>query len=263
MRKEIKRAFTEPLFFLSMIILFLCLQGFALPSYISDVVNEPLEYRASALTLILGGVFFGGVIMLLPFCAAMAYATSQVDDIRSSMLHWSTLRGGVAKYALNKIVACFMASAVSAGAAFAFHAAMWHILALPYDPIAFPSHEIGFWSESFFAEWSNIQHGLPIIIEMTIGIAFASGAWSVVALATAVWMPDKLLTVVIPACVYKLWNANLTFYLFGFTLPSPDTIFNDAQSIQRNLECLLAYGILLVLATLIYYFGLKRRVCNA
>lgn len=262
MRTEIKRAFTGPLFFLSMIILFLCLQGFAVPSYISDLVNELLEYRASALTLILGGVYFGGVILLLPFCAAMAHATSQVDDMRSSMLYWIALRSGVVKYALNKMIACFMASAVSAGAAFAFHAAMWHILALPYDPIAFPSHEIGFWSESFFAEWSTIQHGLPIIIEMTIGLAFSAGIWSVVALATAVWMPDKLLTVVVPACVYKLWNANLTYYLFGFRLPSPDTIFNDAQTMQHNLECLLAYGILLVLAALIYFRGIKRRLCH-
>ena len=262
MRKELKRAFTSPLFILSTTVFFLCLQGFAVPSYINDVMLEPLEYRQSALALTLGGIFFGGAILLLPFCAAMAHATSQVDDLRSSMMHWCTLRGSVVKYAFNKMVACFSASAASAGVAFILHAALWHILALPYDPVIYPSHEIGFWNESFFYAWSTVQNGLPIILEIAGGLALTAGIWSIVALATAVWIPDKLLNVIIPASLCKLWSANLTFYLFGFRLPSPDTIFNDAQTLQGDLECLLAYGILLVLAVLLYYHGLKRRACH-
>ena len=262
MRKELKRAFTSPLFILSTAVFFLCLQGFAVPSYINDVTLEPLEYRQSALALTLGGIFFGGAILLLPFCAAMAHATSQVDDLRSSMMHWCTLRGSVVKYAFNKMVSCFSASAASAGVAFILHAALWHILALPYDSVTYPSHEIGFWNESFFYAWSTVQNGLPIILEIAGGLALTAGIWSIVALATAVWIPDKLLTVIIPASLCKLWSANLTFYLFGFRLPSPDTVFNDAQTLQGDLECLLAYGILLVLAVLLYYHGLKRRACH-
>lgn len=263
MKNEIKRAFTSPLFFLSMAVFFLCLQGFALPNFIHGNIMEPIEYRESALALTLGGIFFGGVLLLLPFCAPMAYATSQVDELRSSMMQWGILRGGVAKYALNKMVACFLASAASAGIAFAVHAVMWNLLAVPYDPVNFPVHEIGFYEESFFLKWSTISHGLPIFIEVCVGLAFSAGIWSIVALATSVWVPDKLLVVTIPACIYKLWGSALSFYIFGVWLPSPDTLFNDAQTIPTITSALIAYGIVLAISILAYYFGLKRRACHA
>lgn len=263
MRKELKRAFSSPLFFLSAIVFFLCLQGYALPSFIQGCVYERLENRESALALSLGGFFFGGVILLLPFCAPMAHAVSQVDDLRSGMMQWCVLRSSVCKYVRNKMVSCFLASAVSMGGAFALHAILWNLLAVPYDPVMYPVHEIGFWEESFFSSWATIVHGLPIYIEICLGLAFSAGIWSVTALAAAVWVPDKLLVVTIPACVYHLWSGQLAYHLFGFKLPSPSTLFNDAQTVSSVLQALAAYGVLLALSTAVYYAGLKRRACHA
>ena len=262
MKNELKRSIASPLFFLSMTVFFLCLQGFALPNYIHGCLIEPLEYRESALALTLGGIFFGGVLLLLPFCAPMTYATVQVDELRSSMMQWSVLRGGIFRYAINKITVSFLASAVSIGVAFSIHAALWHVLAVPYDPTVYPVHEIGFWDQSYFLEWSTIHHGVPIIINICLGLAFSAGVWSVVALATAVWIPDKLLVVTIPACIYKLWGSALSYYIFGVWLPSPDTLFNDAQTISSVKGALIAYGVLLTISILCYYFGLRRRACH-
>lgn len=263
MRREIRRGFTSPWFFLSTIVFFLCLQGFALPNYIYGCINEPLEYRESALALTLGGIFFGGVLLLLPFCAPMAHAVSQVDDLRSGMMQWSVLRGGIMRYALGKMTASFLAACISAFLAFALHALLWNVLAAPYDPIIFPNHEIGFWKESFFFEWSTILNGLPIILDVCLGLGFTAGVWAIVALATAMWVPDKLLAVTIPACIYKLWGSGLSYYLFGVHFPGPATLFNDSQTLTRVLEALAAYGVLLVASGIIYYAGLKRRACHA
>ncbi len=263
MKNEIKRAFSSPLFFLSITVFFLCLQGFALPAFINQSINEPIEYRESALALSLGGFFFGGVLLLLPFCSPMAHAVSQVDDLRSSMMRWFVLRSSVGRYACSKMVSCFFASAVSAGGAFVVHAILWNLLAVPYDPVTYPVHEIGFSGASFFLGWSTIAHGLPIYAEICLGLAFSAGIWSVTALAAAVWVPDKLLVVIIPACVYKLWSSQLTSHLFGIRLTGPDTLFNDSQTVSSVLAALTTYSVLLVISGAIYYAGLKRRACHA
>ena len=76
-------------------------------------------------------------------------------------------------------------------------------------------------------------------------------------------MPDKLLAVTVPACVYQLWSGGLSYYLFGVRLISPATLFNDGQTMDRVGEALLAYGVLFSLSLIVYYAGIKRRACYA
>lgn len=266
MKSDLKRAFTSSGFFFSILVFLLCLQGYSLPVYCNQWCGEwsaPIELRASAFELTIGSIFFGGAILLLPFCAAISYSSIQADDVRSSLLNWSLLRSSVRSYGFHKITSAFLSGAAMAGIAFGIHAFIWHILALPYHPAVYPNHEIGFWSESFFNEWSNIYHALPIVLEIMLGMALTAGIWSVVAATVAIWIPDKLLIVIVPVCIYKLWSANLTYYLFGFRLPSPDTLFNDAQTVRGDLECLLAYGVFFILVVIVYLLGLKRRACHA
>ena len=266
MRTEWKRAFLSPGFFATMIIMFLCLQGFALPVHIHQTYGsfaEPVAYRQSALALTLGGIFFGGVILLLPFCAALSYAGHQVDDIRSEFLPWCLLRSSTVKYAFCKTTTAFLSAFLSLFLAFIIHAAMWHFLGIPYDPITYPAQEISFYQESYFGAWSTIGNGWPIILNIAVGLAFSGGCWSVLALAVAVWIPDKLLVCIIPACIEKLWRSHLAYYLFGVWLPGPDTLFNDAQTVTGNIECLIAYAILLLFAVFMYIAGLKRRAKHA
>ena len=262
MRGEIKRAFTSPLFFLSMGVFFLTLQGYAVPSFLSFLA-EPIEYRESALALSLGGIFFGGAILLQPFCSPMAHSVSQVDDLRSGMMQLSLLRSSVGSYVFRKVVSSFLASAVAMGGAFAIHALVWNIIGLPYQPNIYPEHQLPFAEESFFYNWANIAYALPIYVEISLTLAFTAGIWSVVALATAIWVPDKLLVVIIPAGIYYLWSGNLSYYLFGFRLISPGTLFNDWQTPARVQQAIIAYAIVLIISLFIYYVGVKRRACYA
>jgi len=52
--------------------------------------HEALDYRASALEQSLGGILFGGAMLMLPVCGAIPFFLSQMDEIRSGFL---TLRG--------------------------------------------------------------------------------------------------------------------------------------------------------------------------
>ena len=263
MRKELKRAFTSPMFFLSALVFFLTLQGYALPVYLDNLAHEPLKFRESALTLSLGGIFFGGAILLQPFCSPTAHAVSQVDDLRSGIMRWSVLRSSVGSYVTRKALASFWAAAAAIGGAFAVHVIVWNLLALPYDPIAYPNHEVPFREDTLFFAWAPLAHALPIYLHIMLGLAFSAGVWSITALASAVWVPDRLLAVTIPACVYQLWSGGLSYYLFGVRLISPATLFNDGQTMDRVGEALLAYGVLLSLSLIVYYAGIKRRACYA
>ena len=257
MRKELTRAFKSPLFFLSAFIFFITLQGYSVPVFLS----EPAEYRESALALSLGGIFFGSAILLLPFCSPMAHSVSQVDDLRSGIMQWSVLRSSVNRYVLRKTVSTFLAAAVSLGGVFAIHALMWNLLAIPHDPITYPAHELPFSEDTLFYGWSRFAYALPIYVHISLGIALTSGVWSITALAVAIWVPDKLLAVTIPACIYQLWSGGLSYHLFGVRLISPSTLFNDWQTPERVRQALIAYGVLLAISLSVYYAGVKRRAC--
>lgn len=93
MGEELKRAIKSPQMWASLIVCFITLMGYSLGSWIGCIlIDEWMEYRESALQLSLGGIFFGGFMMLLPFCAALAHSTSQIDDMGSSMMQWEVLR---------------------------------------------------------------------------------------------------------------------------------------------------------------------------
>ena len=222
-----------------------------------------LEYRESALQLSIGGIFFGGFMLLLPFCAALAHSTSQVDDMCSGIMRWEALRSSVLKYVGSKVGTCMLVAAISTSSAFVLHAILWNNIALPVDPTAYPSHTIYFSKKCIFHNLYTVCYGLPVYVEMTLGIAFTASIWAVVALAIAIWIPDKLLTVTIPSFLYYLWNANVVYYFTGIKTPHPAILFNDGLTIEKAIISIEAYLIILGISMVIYYIGCKTRCQNA
>ena len=100
-------------------------------------------------------------------------------------------------------------------------------------------------------------------VEMTLGIAFSAAMWAIVALAVAVWIPDRLLTISVPACIYYLWHLQLPYYLFGVRAPHPGTLYNDALTLESAIQCLCAYVIVFTVSLFVYLGGLRRRACHA
>ena len=264
MREELKRALGGLPVKASFIVCFGTLMGYSLAYWIgANIAGEWIEYRESALQLSIGGIFFGSFMLLLPFCAAVAYSTSQVDDISSGMMRWKALRGSVFKYVCTKAGACMLPAAVATASAFVLHAIVWNIVALPVDPETYPLHEINFSRDCIFNNWYTIHYGLPVYIEMAIGIAFTASIWAVVALAIAIWIPDKLLTVTLPSFLYYLWNADVFFYFTGIKTPHPATLFNDGLTAEKAVISIISYSAVLVISLVGYYVGCKKRCQDA
>ena len=76
---------------------------------------------------------------------------------------------------------------------------------------------------------------------------------------TAVWVPDRVLCTVIPACVYYLWMAGFARYLFGVNLASPEALFNDGLTMSTLVQILITYGILFVIIYTLLFIGVKKR----
>lgn len=261
MKEEIKAAFFSKRFLLAFGLMMTCFLGYSLPSWIFSA-DWGDEFREGALQLSVGGIFFGSSMLLLPFCASVPYAISQVDEIRTSFLEWKVLRGSIRRYSFNKIVATMLSAAVATSMAFALHALVWNFIAYPYDLVTHPYQEIPFSANCIYSNWTNIFYGFPIYLSMTLGIAFCAAIWSVTALAVSVWVPDKLLTIIIPVCIYHLWSCRIFYHLFGINTPHPGALYNDALTVQRVWQSFVMYGILFIISLLVYVLGLKRRTQN-
>lgn len=261
MKEELKWVFRSPFFYLSTCVMFVGLLGYSVPSWFFS--GEPIEYRESALALSIGGIFFGGLMLLMPFCAAVSHTVSQVEEIESGMLQWRVLRSSTFQYMRRKILSSMVSAACSTSLAFLLHALVFNLVALPVNPTQYTNHEIIFAPWCLYSEWYKTCYGLPMYISIASGIAISASAWAMVALAAAAWIPDRLLVVTIPSCLYYIWNCQFPYYIFGVFVPDPATLYNDALTVTSAAECLLAYAIVFLGSFSIYYFGIERRTKNA
>lgn len=262
MKEELKSAFFSKRFLLAFGLMLTCFLGYSLPTWVFSA-DWGDEFREGALQLSIGGIFFGGSMLLLPFCAAVPCAISQVDEIQTSFMNWKVIRSSVGKYAGQKLVATMASAAVATGLAFALHALVWNFIAYPYDLVAHPYQEVPFSAKCIYSQWTDIFYAFPIYAWMTGGIAFCAAIWGATALAVSVWVPDKLLTIVVPVGMYYLWSCRIFYHLFGIDTPFPGALYNDALTVERVWQSLIMYGLLLLISIIVYVLGLKRRVQHA
>lgn len=258
MKEEIKLSLINRRFLVAIAIMLICFLGYAWPSWIESVDWGEI-YRPTALEQTLGGIFFGGVMYMMPFCASFPYATSQVDELRTNYFHWKVMRLGVRRYVWNKMIATALSGAMAIVIAYMLHAIIWHVIAMPYDPATFENQKIYFAESVIWHNWDEIFYALPIYIWIGCGIFITSTVWAFFGLVTAIWIPDKVLCTVIPVCIYHLWMAGFTRYLFGIKLASPEALFNDGLTLKRLCQSVITYGILLILAYGLYDAGVERR----
>lgn len=259
MREELGDTFRSPLLYLSAAMMLFGFLGFSLPVWLSSA-NAPLELRSTALQQSIGAIFFGAMMLFMPLCSTLPRAVSQVEDVRGSMLRWRVLRGGRARYAFIKCSCAALAAVCVTAGVFALHSLAWNAIAMKHDPALFPMHNNFFADISLYYGWFYIKHGLPIYLSMAAGMAISAAVWAIVGLATAVWVPDKLLAVSVPYCLYSLLGTQLSYYLFGVRIPHPSTLFNDALTTKDVWQTLFMYAVLLTAALLVYWTGLNRRV---
>ena len=179
--------------------------------------------------------------------------------MRSGMMQWRAFRSSIWAYVKLKIGAGMIVAVCATCTAFVLHAILWYNIALPIEPEVYPNHAIYFSEQFIYYDVYALWHGLPLYVGTTIGMAFTAAIWSVIALAVSIWIPDKLLVVAIPAAIFYIWNADISFYVFGVPLPSPSSLFNDGLSVQKAVITLLMYAVAFAVSAGGFYWGCRRR----
>ncbi|MGI6215938.1 MAG: hypothetical protein ACOYIT_08765, partial [Christensenellales bacterium] len=250
----------SPEFWLAAAIFFLSFFGYSLPRWFED---SPLEYKDSALQLSLGGIYFGGIQLILYFCASLIGAIRQVDETRGSVMRWRVLRLGTKRYIFRKLLCQALAGALAAAGAFLLHAAIWNIIALPPDPIKYPMHYNFFWEESIYYSWYTIAHGLPIYLSTALGLALNGAGIAWLSIAVAVWLPDKLIAVVMPALLISAYSAGFFREIFGVYVPFFSDLYNDGLTVNALWQALAALFVMMAISAMVYSFGVERKVRHA
>ena len=261
MREEMKRFLTHPSFWLAMGGMMFCLLMVSVPSWIFvELPNRP-EWRSSALVMAVTPVWFGGYMLILPFCCAIASVPAQVEDLQSGFARWQVIRSSVRRYVCGKAAIGAMGGFLVGAAPFWLHAILWNGLALPVDPIAYPEHEL--YLGGLFGEWYDVAYGLPVVLWIGCGLGLCGGMTALMGLAAAAWIPDKLIAVTLPVVVTFFWSYDLSYALFGIRLPRPAGLYNSGVTWERAVQCLLMNGAVALTSFALYLSGVQRRMRHA
>lgn len=94
-----------------------------------------VAYRSSSLQQTLGGIYFGGAMLVVPLCAALPAGLAQVEELQTNFIDYRIIRSSMPRYEVTKLASAFLASGAAIALAFVFHALIWNILATPCNPL--------------------------------------------------------------------------------------------------------------------------------
>lgn len=262
MKQELRNAFCNSRFWIALCAMTICFFGFSLPTWIVRVSQGDIAYM-DAVSQGFTPIFFGGSILLFPFLATLPYATSQVDEIRTGFHQTKAIRTTTFKYVITKILPVALSGAAVMGGAILVHSLVWIIVAGPYNPILRPDTEVFFSPGTVYDTLMKTPYAWQAFVHAIVGFTITGAVWAVVGLATAAWIPDKILTITVPVAIYFFWVYQFLFYLFGIKLQSPSALYNDGQYWPMYYQSVIAHIILFCGASFLYYKGIKRRLQDA
>jgi len=258
MKEEVKRLFSSLSFWAALVGMVVCFLLISVPEWIEiDLPNRP-EWRSPALVKAVTPVWFGGFILLLPFCSAMACVPSQVEDIQSGFAQWQVIRSSVMRYIGRKAAVGMLGGFLVCAVSFWLHAILWNFIALPIDPVTYPEHEQ--YLNGLFGKWYAIAYGLPMYVWIGCGAGLCGSMTALMGLAAAVWIPDHLIAVTMPVVIYFFWSYDLLNVMFGIQLPRPSGLYNSYVTWERTVQSLMMNGAVSLISAVLYALGMKRRL---
>lgn len=258
MKEELRRMFTGHAFWAAFLGMSACFLLVSVPTWIEvDLPNRP-EWRSPALVMAVTPVWFGGFILLLPFCSAMACVPAQIHDLQSSFAHWQVIRSSIRQYVMQKATAGMLGGFLVCALPFWLHALLWQIIALPIDPITYPEHVQ--YLNGLFGQWYALAYGLPMFAWIGVGAGLCGSMMALAGLAAAAWIPDQLIAVTLPVAVYFFWSYDMTNVLLGINLPRPSGLYNAYVTWEKTIQCLLMNSAVSLLSVLLFAFGIQRRL---
>lgn len=259
MHVNLRNMFKRPQLYISMAAFLLCLLCSSLPIWIARVSQGDQEL-ISAMDLSFIPVFFGGGILLVPFCAAMAYSSEQVIEIQTGFIKESVIRSSVKQYVGEKATLAGLSGAFALGGACFLHIIFWHIFAGSYNTTLRPDIEVNFAENTLYALLIQTPLGIAAYLHAVVGFAITGAFWSIVGLWIAAVMSDTQLVITIPVVIYYVWKSNFMSYLFGFELPDFTGFYNDGITKESYLVTLLFHTVLLLFVIWDYKRRIRRHI---
>lgn len=262
MKQELKSAFRNKYFYITVFGVWLAFNSTSLVMYFIRIAQGEAEYM-SALFQIMTPIFFGAVMILIPFFCTLPYAMSQVDEIRDGFLYQKAMRSSLLTICRNKVLPTMLSGGAALTLAWLLNVLLWHLLSQPYvdsNPmINLPMAENNFYYTFWFSKYAWGVYAFNCFNFFVIG-----ALWSMIALTVAIWLPDRFLTLTIPTGIYFFWWTDPYRFLFPkVPIPDPSSLINEGITWSVYRSTLTLHGILIILCVVLYYFGLKRRLTNA
>lgn len=258
MRQELRLVFNKRLIG-AITIMLITFSGYSAIEWMF-VYHLDVSIRPASIQQVLGGIFFGGVMIMMPLCAALPASIMQVEELNSAFTDLRVMRLSMKEYIRNKFVAAFVSGAAVMGIAFCIHTIIWNVVATPNDIAVNDYLAIPFSEDCIYYAWQGVFYSLPIYLWMDIMMAFCGGMWAMVGITTALYLKDKLLSLAVPFCIYYLWHFGMPKKMFGIQgFPHPADLYNDALTLDVVYKSLLTYAGLGFICLLLYAIKLERR----
>lgn len=252
---NLRNILKRPQLYISIAAFMLCLLGSSLPIWFIRISQGDRELM-SAMDLSLIPVFFGGGILLVPFCAAISYASEQVLELQTGFIKPYIIRRSINRYVYEKVVSAGISGALALGGGCLLHILLWHCLAGTYNTALRPDIEVNFAENTLYASLVRTPLGIAAYLHVVTGFAITGAFWSIIGLWIATIIPDTQLVITIPVVIYYLWKSNFSIYLVGVELPDFTGFYNDGITMEKYTETLCFHAILLLTIVLDY----KRRI---
>ena len=233
--------------------------GMSIPEWLISA-DWGAEFRPSALQQSVIGIFFGGMMLLMPLSAGIVSGVTQCGELHASMFCWKLLRSTRKRYIIRQLTHAFILSGLVVMGTFVIQAAIWNCIAYPCDIELYPYHEILFPEGCLYADWYSVSYGIKMYLWIAICLFFCAGIWALVSMATAIWLGDRLMAVVLPTCIYYLLAMNIINSLFGWHLPHPADLYNDALTWETVPGAVLEHLLIGTISVAVYSVGLRRRL---
>lgn len=220
------------------------------------------SYYPSALQFVLEPIYYGGFILVVPLAAALSYTSSFIMRLKTGNWYYVMIRCGKKRYLQKECMSAFIRGGCSVALGFVLYTILCNILFLPSNPQKYVSHILPF-DETIYEQMYQTAGGIPMYLYLTTVLFLCAGCWSLVALATAVWIPDTLIAVTTPLILYYVWLWGGVRQIWLATAISPTALFNDQLTLPKMLGAMAQYFVLGIGSVTLFRIASQRRITNA
>ena len=257
LKQELRLTLARPLPWLCMLAFVACLEGSSLPIWIIRC-QQGDRALMSAMDLTFTPVFFGGIMLLVPLCAAAAYGAVHAEELRTRFFLFEMKRTSERKYVLTKALSAMLTGALVLGGGFLLHVILWHIVAGPYDVAARPDIAVDFVTGTVYDTYIQTPYAFMAYVHAVLGFAATGALWAMIAVTLLVWNRDPQLSVALTVVIYYLMRNRFVELILGIRMPSYTGLYNDGQLWADYFQALGFHLVLMAALTAVYGWGVRR-----